>query len=110
MGLIYIKLYLYLATLDAYVIARNLLRAKSISLKGSASITSFNLSALLAELKCPYENSDLNNRGNDVIFVQCTTPMFAIKASERGELGSVERGNLERLQALTKVELYKCQC
>lgn len=89
--------------------ARNLLGANSIFLKGTAPITSFNLGALLAKLKCPYKNSDLHNAGNDATFVLHAMLMLAIKSSEDRELGSVETENLERLRALTQVELYECQ-
>jgi hypothetical protein len=98
-----------LAILDTHLIARNLLGANSIFLKGTAPMTSFNLGALLAELKCPYENSDLHNAGNDATFTLNAMLMLAIKSSESREMGSVERENLERLRAMTQVELSECQ-
>jgi hypothetical protein len=93
-----------LAILDTHLIARNLLGANSVFLNGAAPMTSFNLGALLAELKCPYERSrTFTTLGTNAML------MLAIKSSESRELGSVEREKLDRLRALTQVELYECQ-
>jgi hypothetical protein len=53
------------AILDTHLMARNIFKANSIFLNGTVPMTSFNLGALLMELKFPHENSDLHNSGND---------------------------------------------
>jgi hypothetical protein len=93
-----------LAILDTHLVARNLLGANS-----STPMTSFKLRALLAELKCPYESSDLHNAGNDATFTLHGMLMLVIKSSESREMGLVQRGNLERLRAVAQMELYECQ-
>jgi hypothetical protein len=93
-----------LAILDTDLIARNLLGANS-----STPIASFKLSAVLTELKCPYESSDLHNAGNDATFTLHAMLMLVIKSSENREMGLVQRENLERLRAVAQMELYECQ-
>lgn len=79
-----------LAILDTHLIVRNLLVANSTFLKGTAPMTSFNLGALLTRLKCPYENSDLHNAGNDATLTLHAILMLAIKSSESRESGFIE--------------------
>jgi hypothetical protein len=86
-----------LAILDTHLIARNLLGA------------CFKLGALLTELKCPYESSDLHNAGNDATFTLHAMLMRAIKSSESKDLSFVQRESLERLRAVAQVELYERQ-
>lgn len=86
-----------LAILETYLMARNLLGANAIFLKGTAPMTRFNLGALLAELKCLYEKLDLHNAGNDATFTLHAMLMLAIRSSESRGLDSVERENLARL-------------
>jgi hypothetical protein len=64
---------LILAILDTNLIAQNLLGA------------SFKLGALLTELKCPYNSSDLHNAGNDATFTLHAMLMLAIKSSKAGK-------------------------
>jgi hypothetical protein len=71
-----------LAILDTYLIARNLFKANSIFLKGTAPTTSFNLGALLVELECPHKNSDLHNAGNNVTFTLHAISTLVIKSSK----------------------------
>jgi hypothetical protein len=97
-----------LAILDTHLMAQNIFGASSI-LQDTAPMTSFTLGALLTELKCPYEKSDLDNAGNDATFTIHAMPMIAIKSSESREIGFIERENLGRLRALAEVELYKLQ-
>jgi hypothetical protein len=93
-----------LAILDTDLVARNLLGANS-----STPMTSFKLSAVLAELKCPYESSDLHNAGNDATFTLHAMLMLVIKSSESREMGLIQRENLERLRAVAQMELYEGQ-
>jgi hypothetical protein len=97
-----------LAILDTHLMARNMFKANSIFLNGAPPITSFNLGALLAELKCPHETSDLHNAGNDATFTLHAMVMLAIKSSESREMNLAERENLKRLLAFAQVELYEC--
>ncbi|KIM96022.1 hypothetical protein OIDMADRAFT_59109 [Oidiodendron maius Zn] len=96
------------AILDTYHMIQNLFKANSIFLNSTAPMASFTLSALLAELKCPYKRSDLHNAGNDATFTLHAMLMLAIKSAESREIGPIERENLERLKALTQVELDEC--
>lgn len=91
-----------LAILDTHIIARTQLGAKS-----STPMTSFTLSALLTELKCPFESSDLHNAGNDATYALHALLMLVIRSSEGSDLGCVQRNSLERLQALAQRELYE---
>jgi hypothetical protein len=96
-----------LAILDTHLMARNLFKANSIFQKDTTP--SFNLGALLVELKCPYENSDLHNAGNDATFTLHAMLMLTIRSSKNREMSLIEKENLERLQALVQIELYECQ-
>ena len=91
-----------LAILDTHSIARNQFGANS-----STPLTSFTLGALLAELKCPYESSDLHNAGNDATFTLQALLMLVIRSSENREMSLVQRENLERLRAVAQMELYE---
>jgi hypothetical protein len=93
-----------LAILDTDLIARNLLGANS-----STPLTSFRLCAILTDLKCPYETSELHNAGNDATFTLHALLMLVIKSSESREIGLVQRENLERLRAVAQMELYERQ-
>ena len=96
------------AILDTYHMIRNLFKTDSMFLSSTAPMTSFTLGDLLAELKCPYEKSDLHNAGNDATFTLHAMLMLSIKSAESREIGSIERENLERLKALAQVELHEC--
>jgi hypothetical protein len=72
-------------------------------------MTSFTLGALLAKLKCRYDNTDIHNAGNDATFTLHAMLMLAIKTSENRETDFIEKENLERLRALAQVELYERQ-
>lgn len=96
------------AILDTYRMIRNLFKTDSVFLSSTAPMTSFTLGALLTELKCPYERSDLHNAGNDATFTLHAMLMLAIKSAESREIGFIERKNLELLKALAHVELHEC--
>jgi len=91
------------AILDTHLIARNLLGANS-----PTRLTSFKLGALLAELNCPYEDSDLHNAGNDATFTLHAMLKLVIRSSESRKMGLVQRGNLGHLRAVAQLELHEC--
>jgi hypothetical protein len=93
-----------LAILNSHLVARNLLGANS-----STPMTSFKLTPLLAELKCPHESSELHNAGNDATFTLHAMLMLVMKSSESREMGLVQREHLERLRAVAQMELSECQ-
>jgi len=95
---------LVLAILDTDHIARKLLGPHS-----PTPMTCFKLGALLTELKCLYESSDLHNAGNDATYTLHALLMLVIRSSESRELGLMQRENLERLWAVARMELYDCQ-
>jgi hypothetical protein len=72
-------------------------------------MTSFKLGALLLELKCPYEDSDLHNAGNDATFTLHAMLMLVIRSSENREISCVQKENLGHLQELVQIELHGCQ-
>jgi hypothetical protein len=92
-----------LAILDTHLMARNMFKANSIFLNRAPPMTSFNLGALLAELKCPHETSDLHNAGNDATFTLHAMVMLAIKGSESREMNLAERENLKCLLAFAQL-------
>ncbi len=72
-------------------------------------MTSFKLSAILTDLQCPYETSELHNAGNDATLTLHAMLMLIIKSSENREISLAQRENLERLRAVAQMELYERQ-
>jgi hypothetical protein len=93
-----------LAILDTDLVARNLFGVNS-----STPMASFKLSAILTDLQCPYEISELHNAGNDATFTLHAMLMLVIKRSESREITLAQREILERLRAVAQMELHERQ-
>src|SRR5437667_12454551 len=70
-------------------------------------IAHFNLASMLSGPRCPFDQAELHDAGNDSTYTLHTMLMLAIKSSRAHELSSVESSNLDNPSRGTILELIK---